>query len=190
MVSHEAIQKAQGIIGFLTHLNHWAYFIRWGVPLKISIRPAVTTPRVFNFFKALRHAAGETPIGAAGFCWGGKHVFLLAADTEKIDGRSLIDSGFTAHPSMLEIPSDIEAVQKPLSVACGGNDRQLPVEKAMEIKRVLEEKKNKGGEHEFVMYETAHHGFAIRGSKEDPEENKQGQAAEDQAVEWFERWLV
>jgi dienelactone hydrolase len=120
----------------------------------------------------------------------GKYVILVAADTEKIDGRSLIDCGFVAHPSRLKIPNDIECIQKPLSAACGGKDQGLPMEKALEIKRILEEKNAKQKNHEFVLYETAYHGFAVRGSKEDPEENRQGQEAEDQAVAWFDKWLV
>ena len=72
---------------------------------------------------------------------------MLAADEEKVDGKSLIDCGFTAHPSLLSVPNDMEKVKKPLSVA-------------------------------------------IRGSKEDPEENELGQQAEDQALAWFEKWLV
>lgn len=39
-------------------------------------------------------------IGVAGYCWGGKHTFLLPRDKAKTSsGRLLIDCGFTAHPS-------------------------------------------------------------------------------------------
>ena len=91
---------------------------------------------------------------------------------------------------MLSLPSDAEKVKKPLSCACSGLDHALPPAKAEILKKVLEDKVKKGDEeHEFVMYETAHHGFAVRGRKDDEEENRQGQQAEDQAVRWFSKWL-
>ncbi|EGR51757.1 uncharacterized protein TRIREDRAFT_33169, partial [Trichoderma reesei QM6a] len=75
--------------------------------------PSRAWPRVKGFFEQLRKEEGSSlPVGAAGFCWGGKQVILLAhGDT--IDGRPLIDAGFTGHPSLLSIPGDIEKLKVP-----------------------------------------------------------------------------
>ncbi len=73
-------------------------------PLHYIHNPGKSYPKVKSWFEQLRKAEGDTlPIGAAGFCWGGKHTVLLAAG-ERIDGKLLIDAGFTAHPSMLKCP--------------------------------------------------------------------------------------
>jgi hypothetical protein len=81
-------------------------------------RQAVTKPRIFDFFKSLRqHEAANLPVGTAGFA-GEVDITLLCHDSEKAsNGKGLVDAGFTAHPSMLVLPGDIEAVQKPLSIA-------------------------------------------------------------------------
>jgi len=180
--------RQRGVWGFFSALPAYAHFIYWGVPLLPRIRPAVSRPRVLAFFRALRAAApAELKIGAAGFCWGGKYTFMLCADEEKAEGRSLIDAGYTAHPSMLSIPEDVEKVRLPISVAAAGNDRHLPGDQVDEMRKILE---GKGKAHEVINYEGAAHGFAVRGSKEDKEENRRGQEAEDQAVTFFERCLL
>jgi dienelactone hydrolase len=101
-----------------------------------------------------------------------------------------VDCAYVAHPSYLVVPDDIKKVKKPLSCAFAGNDRGLPLEKTDLIESTLKEASNESGlEHECVLYPGAHHGFALRGSKKDPEENERGQKAEDQAVKWFKKWL-
>ena len=111
--------------------------------------------------------------------------------------KALIDCGFTAHPSALELPADMEAVKLPLSVCNGSLDFQLKAEGNGIIKEVFERKEgelNKDGKRgrmfEMEVMEGARHGFAIRGDPGDEEEKRRGQMAEDQAVEFFGRWLV
>jgi len=85
LASHETVQKASGVIGFITNLHHWAYLIRWGVPLKLKLRNTVVNPRVFGFFKALRQAEGDKPIGTAGFCWGGRFSVQIHYTWNEVD---------------------------------------------------------------------------------------------------------
>ena len=42
---------------------------------------------------------------------------------------------------------------------------------------------------EMIVVEGARHGFAIRGNPGDEDEKRRGQMAEDQAVDFFGRWL-
>lgn len=178
-------------------------------------RPAVASPKVNNFFKALRKdEAKDLPVGAAGFCWGGHFVTHLCWDQAKTDdGKRLIDCGFVAHPSFLKFPGDIEMVALPYSCAASEHDNQMSPENAKQTREILSAKtaktKDQGIEHEFVLYEGAHHGFAVsfgeasshslsvgltrsqvRADEGDKEEAEAGKKAEDQAVKWFERWFA
>ena len=152
-------------------------------------RFGLSYPRVVKFMTALRsNEAASLPVGVAGFCWGGKHVTLLCADKDKTpDGESLITCGFTAHPSALAVPADIEAVKLPLSISIGDVDFGLAIGKVNEAKQILEKDT---GKHEVVVIPGAKHGFAVRGNPGDEEEVKQGIQAEDQAVAWFDKWFA
>lgn len=145
---------------------------------------------MLDFFGKLRDAEGpDTRIGAAGFCWGGLYAIQLTHDVEKSTaGYGLVDAVFTAHPSFVTIPADIERVTKPLSVSIGDVDIALPLTQARQMKNVLDGKNE--SKYEVVILEGAKHGFAIRGNPEDEEQMKLAQIAEDQAVDWFLRWLV
>ncbi|XMA10994.1 hypothetical protein WAI453_003785 [Rhynchosporium graminicola] len=154
------------------------------VPFMYYNRLAVTTPRVTQFLASLRTAQlNPLPIGAAGFCWGGKFVFLLCGESLNSNGRPLIDFGFTAHPSNLVLPLDAENVKLPISVAIGDVDVMIPKKQAEDMKATLEAK----GEHEMVIIPGAVHGFATRAKPGDEEGTKQGLQAEDQAVNWFNK---
>ena len=147
-------------------------------------RQAVAKPRIFDFFKALRqHEGASLPVGTAGFCWGGKYVALVCHDAEKAsNGQSLVDAGFAAHPSMLALPDDIEAVQKPLSIANGSRDMALTGPGMEQVKAIFAEKEQ--GKFELVVYEGAKHGFAVRGDPSNEREHKQGLEAEDQVFSY------
>lgn len=153
-------------------------------------RMSVCKPRVYDFFRALRTSTA-LPIGAAGFCWGGKYVTLLSAgnasdDAKSSDGKALLEAGFVAHPSFLVIPGDIDPISVPYSVAHPTADMNIGPEQAKTFQKALEGKKDV----EFVEYEGAKHGFAVRGNPDDEKEKRQGVEAEDQAVRWFQKYLV
>ena len=110
-----------------------------------------------------------------------------------VEGNRLIACGYTAHPSRLKLPTDIEAVAQSLSIAAAGIDQQIPKAKAKQIEDILKAKtaktKDQGVEHEFVMYEDVHHGFAVRADENEGYERECGKKAEDQAVRWFTKWF-
>lgn len=163
----------------------------------------ITHPRVVSFMQALRTSpppfqTDNLKIGVAGFCWGGKHVVLLAQDaestrvkrhesqTKSASPEALIDCAFTAHPSFLEVPKDIEAITIPVSVAVGDNDTVLKGPQAVETKQILEAK----GGHEVTILPGAKHGFAVRTHPDDKHEMECAQKAEDQAISWFTNKFV
>ena len=158
-------------------------------PFLFYNRLAVTKPRIYKFFHDLRsNEAASLPVGAAGYCWGGKFVFLLCSDSEKAtNGKSLIDCGFTAHPSNLVIPADAQPINLPLSVAVGDADFALPLADVQKTKSILEEKGK--DMHEVVIIPGAKHGFAVRAHPDDEKAVEQGLQAENQAVNWFTKWF-
>jgi dienelactone hydrolase len=162
-------------------------------------------PRIFNFFKALRTSPPPFPtndlkIGAAGFCWGGYYTILLAHDipssrVQRNESQAssaalqpLIDCAFTAHPSMVTVPKDIEGVNLPLSVAVGNEDMAMKGTLILQVKEILEVKKK--GDHEVVIMPGAKHGFAIRVDPKDELQLEYAEKAEVQAIEWFSRWFA
>jgi dienelactone hydrolase len=145
-------------------------------------------PRVLRFFTNLRQAEPDLPVFGAGFCWGGKHVTLLARGDDRFNGRPLIDRGFTAHPSLLTLPDDIEKIRLPVSFAIGDKDNLLTPDKVAHILQGVEAQPEeyKG---ELKMYAECSHGFAIRADNKFEEVAKQAAAAEDQCIEWFNAHL-
>jgi dienelactone hydrolase len=175
-----------------------------GLSWKYRTRYSVSQPRVFSFVKALRTSpppfdTNNLKVGAAGFCWGGRHTVLLAVDTpssrvyrheSQVNSSSLeplIDCAFTAHPSYIEVPRDIEAITIPTSVAVGENDMAMGANNIQQMKGILENKKV--GEHEVIIIPGAKHGFSLRTHPDDKHEVECAQQAEDQAISWFARWF-
>lgn len=124
---------------------------------------------------------------------------MLAADTpssrvarhssQKSTGiESLIDCSFTAHPSFVTVPKDIDAVTLPLSVAVGNEDMAMKGPLIQQMKEILEVKKK--GDHEVVILPGAKHGFAIREDPKDQLQMEYAEKAEAQAVAWFGRWFA
>ncbi|KAL9603994.1 MAG: hypothetical protein Q9219_000756 [cf. Caloplaca sp. 3 TL-2023] len=176
-----------------------ARVIYYFAPFLFRNRVAVTTPRIQAFFAAVRETS-SLPLFAAGFCWGGLHaVYLTHPSALTPSGKPLVDAAFTAHPSALTVPADVEKAEKPLSISNGTRDFMLKLPGIESVKTVFkrknEEEKEAGdgdgdGEEKFEIrvVEGARHGFAVRGNPDDEEEMKQAQVAEDQAVDWFRRW--
>lgn len=101
-----------------------------------------------------------------------------------MNGKLLIDAGFTGHPSLLKVPNDIEKMKIPVSFAIGEKDSHLPLPVAEKIKDIVESKpaEQKG---EVVLYPNCSHGFCVRADIRFEEVAKQATAAEDQCIRWF-----
>ncbi|KAF6818507.1 dienelactone hydrolase family protein [Colletotrichum sojae] len=190
-------------VGAVTLLRHF-------IPLLLATRQGVIVPRIRNYLRALRFdppsplprpststtassagnaetsaAAKNLKIGVAGFCWGGKHTVQLTQGTAGPYAEALVDCGYTAHPSLLSLPGDMEKVALPLSLANGDDDMMMPRAKMARVKEVLGGK----ADCEVREYPGATHGFAVRGDPNDERQADMGTRAEDQAVGWFRRWF-
>ncbi|MCJ1238274.1 hypothetical protein MMC14_006263 [Varicellaria rhodocarpa] len=156
------------------------------LPFIISNRFSTSYPIVLSFFTAVRDNEGvHLPVGAAGFCWGGKHTLNLAFEgvTSAKNGKPLIDAGFTGHPSNLEIPGEIEKIEKPVSFAIGDKDIAVSMAQVEQIRKVVEEK----GAGEVKVYYGTGHGFCVRADHIREDSRKQAEEAEEQAIAWFKR---
>ncbi|GAB0134477.1 hypothetical protein EsDP_00002846 [Epichloe bromicola] len=146
--------------------------------------PSKTYPSVKGFFEQLRKERGDQlSVGAAGFCWGYKHIVTLSHGVENA-ATPLIDAALTAHPSFLSIPSDIEKIKVPVSFACPEDDNQVTPPKIESIRSIVE-KLPAASRGEVRVYENTGHGFAVRADLKVPDVAKQADGAEDQAVAWF-----
>ncbi|KAL1801712.1 hypothetical protein ACET3X_002054 [Alternaria dauci] len=171
------------------------------VPWMLTCKPSKTEAGVVRFFQALRtspppFATTDLKIGAAGFCWGGKHTIELAKDhpghrvprhATRMHPEPLIDAAFVAHPTFIKVPDDVEAIKVPISWSVGEEDLQMKAHDIQTMKRILEEKTD--AQHDVQIIPGAIHGFAVRTHPEDKVQMDAAQRAEDQAVAWFSRWL-
>ena len=186
---------ATGTFAWAKKAYHLLRLVWYGFPFLRNDKAHLVRPRVINFFRGLQSSHPELPVAAAGYCWGGQWVVELCSNKEEytVEGNRLIACGYTAHPSRLKLPTDIEAVAQSLSIAAAGIDQQIPKAKAKQIEDILKAKtaktKDQGVEHEFVMYEDVHHGFAVRADENEGYERECGKKAEDQAVRWFTKWF-
>lgn len=177
-----------------------AYVIPW----KIRTGFSVCHPRVVAFIQALRTSpppfeTSSLKIGAAGFCWGGQHAVYLAHDvpstrvvrhssspaTGEQQPEPLVECVFTAHPSFLNVPADVEAAKLPTSIAVGDNDAVLGAAGAVQMKAVIDAAE----QHEMRIEPGAKHGFSVRLHPENKHEVECAERAEQQALSWFNRWL-
>jgi dienelactone hydrolase len=179
----------------LYHVLPWIY----------TCNPPKTEAGVIEYFQALRTSLPpsslqnkDLKIGAAGFCWGGKHTVELAKDdlrhrvtrhssSQAISSapQPLIDAAFVAHPTYIKVPDDIEAIKIPISWSVGESDMQMKGPDVMKMKAILQSKTD--AEHDVQIIPGAKHGFATRTHPEDKVELVAAQRAEEQAVAWFSR---
>ena len=108
-------------------------------------------------------------------------------DTKTATGRHLVDASFAAHPSSVSLPTDIEKVAIPLSIAVGDQDAVMPLKQTELAKEILANKKDL--DTEIVVYPGARHGFSVRASRSKPDskETRQAEEAEQQAIAWFQK---
>ncbi|KAK6347305.1 hypothetical protein TWF696_007376 [Orbilia brochopaga] len=151
--------------------------------------------RVRRFVAAVRNSAEGRVLGIAGFCWGGKHAFLLSAaknpdrgtDTEDAGKEYLVDFAFAGHPSHVVLPGDVTHLVCPVSVAMGTEDFMNPLPFSKRMQELLAAKTGRAAGSELVLYDGGNHGFACRADLSDERLRDCAQGAEDQFVGFVAR---
>lgn len=126
-----------------------------------------------QFADAVANGGG---IYGAGYCFGAKYILLLlgvhpdtvawgqkSAGTDPEKGESVVDpalkAGAIAHGTMVT-KEDVEAVKRPIAMACVAGDALFPDEVREQGRASLE---LSGVEHEVSVFEGVPHGFAVLG---------------------------
>ncbi|KAI5478693.1 hypothetical protein MNV49_004720 [Pseudohyphozyma bogoriensis] len=135
---------------------------------------------VETFAKTLR--TDGTKLGATGYCFGGRYSILLA-------GEGMVDCAVAMHPSFLEMPSEIEAIKKPVSIAVGSIDELFPTE-AQETTRKIFDTSLKSVDTELVIFDNQTHGFSIRADINNASDKEAKDKATVQTVNWFKKHLA
>lgn len=128
----------------------------------------------------------DRKVGVVGFCWGGYGATKLAHGEVASNGKPLIDTAYTAHPSEIEVPKDIEEIKLPYCMVIGDIDMSMSLKKVQEAAEILDAK---DVDTEVVIIPKAKHGFAVRASPDDKFEKELADQAEDQMVKWFARYM-
>ncbi|KAI9829500.1 MAG: hypothetical protein M1819_006320 [Sarea resinae] len=154
-------------------------------PWLIGHREAVSKPLIDGFINAVRYVPGTNKVGAIGFCWGGRYAILAAHTPEP--GKQGVDAAYACHPSLVAVPADFEGVTKPLSLAVGDKDSLLDMGTVGQIQDLMAKKTDLP--HELRIYEDQVHGFALRGDWSSEKDRKAMDEAEQQGIEWFNKFL-
>uniref|UniRef100_A0A383VKQ0 Dienelactone hydrolase domain-containing protein n=1 Tax=Tetradesmus obliquus TaxID=3088 RepID=A0A383VKQ0_TETOB len=130
----------------------------------------------------LRDKHGARKVGLQGYCYGGKVGVKMAAKPE------LVNAVCSAHPGLIKIPEDIQAVQVPLQFICAASDAQFPEKTRTAAQQLLQQQSPGLGR--FILYPGTQHGFAVRGSKADPAVDAARQDALQQGIGFFKQHLA
>lgn len=141
---------------------------------------AHTRPTLDKVIDALKKE-GVTTFGATGYCFGGRYVFDLAFE-------NIISASVVSHPSLLEIPADLEKYfntsTSPLLINSCTNDVRFPLSASAKADEIFGEGKFAPG-YKREYFEGAEHGFAVRGDMTNPVVKKAKEGAFESAVAWF-----
>ncbi|PPR07249.1 hypothetical protein CVT26_012507 [Gymnopilus dilepis] len=143
-----------------------------------------TRPPLDKVINALK-VQGVTGFGATGYCFGGRYVFDLAFE-------NVINVGVVAHPSLLQVPADLEKYfatsRAPLLINSCPVDSVFPPEGQAKADEIFGGGKFAPG-YKRNFYEGCTHGFAVRGDLNDPNVKVGKEAAFRETVEWFIKYL-
>ncbi|KAJ7237266.1 dienelactone hydrolase endo-1,3,1,4-beta-D-glucanase [Mycena haematopus] len=143
---------------------------------------AHTRPIIDKVIAALK-AEGVTTFAAVGYCFGGRYVFDLAFE-------NIIAASAVAHPSLLQIPADLEkyvSVSKaPLLINSCTVDTQFPLEAQAKADEVFA---GFAPGYKREYFEGCTHGFAVRGDLSDPKVKAGKEGAFKATIEWFIKHL-
>ncbi|KAF6742995.1 dienelactone hydrolase endo-1,3,1,4-beta-D-glucanase [Ephemerocybe angulata] len=142
--------------------------------------PADVRPIIDKVVAALKEE-GVTKFLVTGYCFGARFVFDLAFD-------KVIDVAVVSHPSLLELPQDLEkyltTAEAPLLINSASNDRRLNLEHQANADRILGNGNFAPG-YKREHFEGCDHGFAVRGDLTNPQVKAGKEGAFRATVTWF-----
>jgi dienelactone hydrolase len=211
-VSLDMMPTMDKVMEPVSFFNLWGQFIRlWSffraMTYFVAFLTRVAFPTVKTSFQPCLEYARKvkadlppgTKLGVAGFCWGGYQSINLCTQPA-VEGSSerLIDAQFCAHPSGLNVPTDIlNAITKfksAVAIAHAQDDWLLSTKKVEETEAILRQTVGRrecqdGFNYQIKIYKNVGHGFAVRAKPGSSEEANGADEAKEQAIAWFKRWL-
>ncbi|KAL1617580.1 vacuolar protein sorting-associated protein 45 [Neofusicoccum ribis] len=160
----------------------------------------VVDPIVASVLKGMRGTLGCKRVGAVGYCFGAKYVVRF------LKGGESIDTGFVAHPSLVEF-DEIRGIKGPLSIAAAGKSRTAPnkslwlqftTNNSRESDFIFDNAKRHQSEdilaemkatYQVVLYSGTEHGFAIRADLSKKHLRFAKEQAFLQAVRWLDEYV-
>lgn len=200
------------VMGHVSLFNLWGQLIRlWSFFIAITYFVPFFIRVAFPSFKTsfqpcleyTRKVKADLPpgakLGVAGFCWGGYQSINLCAQPA-VEGCSerLIDAQFCAHPSGLNVPTDIlhaiTEFKSAIAIAHAQDDWLLSTNRVEETEALLRQTVGRGEgqdgfNYQIKIYKNVGHGFAVRSKPGSSEEANGADEAKEQAITWFKRWL-
>ncbi|KAJ7701535.1 dienelactone hydrolase endo-1,3,1,4-beta-D-glucanase [Mycena rosella] len=148
------------------------------LPKWLSTHGTADTPPLLDSVIAALKADGVTSFGATGYCFGGRYVFDLAFD-------GIISAASVAHPSLLQVPSDLEkyvvVATAPLLINSCENNWQFTLEAQAQADKIFAG--FQGYKREF--FEGCTHGFAVRGDLSDVKVKAGKEGAFKATIAWM-----
>ncbi|KAI0887701.1 dienelactone hydrolase [Annulohypoxylon maeteangense] len=135
-------------------------------------------PIIEAAIKYLKEQHNVKKLGGVGYCFGAKYVARHF--------KNGIEVGFLAHPSFVE-EEELEGFKAPLSIAAAETDSIFPAEKRHKSEEILA--KN-GQPYQINLYSQVVHGFSVRCDTSKKIERFAKEQAFEQAVTWFDTWLI
>ncbi|KAI9762572.1 MAG: hypothetical protein M4579_000375 [Chaenotheca gracillima] len=147
-----------------------------------------------EFADAVANGGG---VYAAGYCFGGKYVLILAGnhpdsvmwgqapkDEEEgmVENGPLLKAGAIAHGTLVTI-EDLTSLKAPVTMACVENDQVFPDDIREEGRKHLE---TNNIEHEIKVYSDVPHGFAVVGDYKESSIQEAQKQAFDQMLAWLQ----
>ncbi|KAI0077963.1 alpha/beta-hydrolase [Panus rudis PR-1116 ss-1] len=146
--------------------------------------PTTVHPVLDKVIAALKEA-GVTKFGTTGYCFGARPAFNYAI--ENITHVTVV-----AHPSLLNVPEDIEAYKAkskaPLLINACEVDQMFPIPAKDKTVEILGDGKFAPG-FELTYWEGCTHGFAVRGDMSDPKVKAGKEGAFKASVEFLIKHL-
>ncbi|KIY44996.1 alpha/beta-hydrolase [Fistulina hepatica ATCC 64428] len=141
-----------------------------------------TRPTLDKAIAGLREQ-GVTTFAASGYCYGGRYTFDLAFE-------NIIKVAVVAHPSLLQIPADLEKYAAssfaPLLINSCETDQMFPQPAQAQADEILGSFAP-GYKREY--WAGCVHGFAVRGDLDNPQVKAGKEGAFKSSVEWLVKYL-
>lgn len=160
--------------------------------------PPRVDPIIDAILGEMRTTLACQQVGAVGYCFGGKYVcrYLKAGK---------LNAGFVAHPTMVTV-KELEGVEGPLSIAAASELSRTVYSPTLLVMltngQVIDPVFTTANRHEseailarvdvpfqINLFSDVEHGFAVRCDLAEPRQRFAKEAAFEQAVAWFDRYV-